>query len=58
MVQKAYECLEKGTLASFEGFKLKGWSPRARGADWKLTVDSRESSHPPLVTITWQDPGP
>ena len=56
VVQKAYECLEKGTLASFEGFKLKGWSPRGRGAHWKLAVDSRESSHPPTVTILWSDP--
>jgi hypothetical protein len=53
MVQKAYECLENGTLASFEGFKLKGWSPRGRSADWKLWVDARESSHPPSVTINW-----
>jgi hypothetical protein len=53
MIQKAYECLENGTLASFEGFKLRGWSPSGRGADWRLAVDSRESSHPPTVTILW-----
>lgn len=58
MVQKAYECLEKGTLASFEGLKLRGWSPRGRGAHWQLAVGSRESSRPPAVTITWEDPGP
>jgi hypothetical protein len=58
VVQKAYECPEKGTLASFEGLKLKGWSPRGRGARWKLSVDSRESSHPPAVTIIWGDAAP
>jgi hypothetical protein len=53
MVQKAYQCLDDGRLASFEGFKLKGWSPGGRGAHWQLGVDSRESSHPPVVHIAW-----
>jgi len=53
LVQKAYSCVEDGTLASFQGLKLRGWSPSGRGAHWRLRVNSRESSHPPMVRIIW-----
>lgn len=53
IVQEAYECLRTGGLAEWNGLKAKGWSPRGRGARWRLAVDSRESSHPPVVDIDW-----
>jgi hypothetical protein len=53
-VQLAYQCLDSGRLSTWNGVKLKGWSPRGRGADWQVVVDSRESSHPPVVEIAWE----
>ena len=53
IVQTAYQCLDSGRLASWNGLKVKGWSPGGRGASWKLVGDSRESRHPPVVEITW-----
>jgi hypothetical protein len=53
IVQQAYECLRNGALAEWNGLKARGWSPRGRGAKWRLVVDSREGPHPPVVEISW-----
>jgi hypothetical protein len=53
IVQLAYSCLDDGGLTAWNGLKVKGWSPRKRGAHWRLVVDSRESKHPPVVAISW-----
>jgi hypothetical protein len=53
IVQLAYSCLDEGRLAAWNGLKVKGWSPRKRGAHWRLVVDSRESKHPPVVAFSW-----
>jgi hypothetical protein len=53
MVQQAYICLDNGGLTAWNGLKVKGWSPRRRGASWRLVVDSRQSKHPPVVDISW-----
>jgi hypothetical protein len=53
IVQSAYRCLESGRLDSWNGLKVGSWSPRGRGASWKIAVDSRESRHPPVVEISW-----
>jgi hypothetical protein len=52
-VQSAYQCLESGRLAAWNGIKVAGWSVKGRGASWKLVADSRESKHPPVVEISW-----
>jgi hypothetical protein len=54
IVQQAYECVDAGRLSAWNGLKFRGWSPRNRGAKWRLVVDSRESSHPPVVEIGWE----
>ena len=54
IVQQAYECLRNGGLAEWNGLKARGWSPRGRGAKWRLVVDSRESAHPPTIEISWE----
>jgi hypothetical protein len=53
IVQMAYECLDSGELAAWNGVKAKGYSPPKRGARWRLVVDSRESKHRPVVVISW-----
>ncbi len=53
IVQSAYQCLDSGRLAAWNGLKVKGWSMAGRGASWKLVVDSREGDHPPFVEISW-----
>jgi hypothetical protein len=53
IVQMAYSCLDDGRIAAWNGLKVKGWSPRKRGASWRLVVDSRKSKHPPVVAISW-----
>jgi hypothetical protein len=54
IVQKAYECVDKGRIDGWYGLRIKGWSPRNRGAKWRLIVDSREGAHPPVIELEWE----